>query len=288
MNRGKAVPRLENRGSGTWCRGSWTPWLMGGMVMLLGSPVGCSKTAPKITICAAISVETALKRSLETWNPSLPKPKITPVFGASGTLARQIEWGVDAQLFLSANEQEVIQLEQKQLVHRVCSVASNRLLLIHANRPELRGLTWENLANFPAVQHIAIGQPDSVPVGRYALQSLKKLGIAHSLQSKLVYGSHARHVLELVVRNEAEAGIVYATDVRLASNPQALTVVGDVPERAKPDVRYWLVEVGPSRPETHALARYLCSEDVKKVFESNGFSRPLADHINGLRKRLWW
>lgn len=194
-------------------------------------------------------------------------------FGASGDLATQIARGAPAALFASAAAEPITQLSHHVTLTSLCPLAGNELVLIRGRDASLADLRWETLATHPALAHLALGVAPSVPAGVYAEQSLRALGVLDALGPKLVRGGNVRQVLDLVARGEAEAGVVYATDVRGRGD---VTVVGLPPAHARPTVRYtlaWMRDTG-NAAEARVLGDWLCGPEGRRVFEAHGFRAP--------------
>jgi molybdate transport system substrate-binding protein len=178
-----------------------------------------SKPAPEkrpIVVAAAISLREAF---LET-GQAFQKQTGTIVhfsFGASGELEKQIEAGAPFDIFASAGEREMAELQAKGLIQvsSRADFARNSLVLVVPTDSKLR------LSSFPAlagkeVKRVAIGNPRTVPAGYYAQQLLRSLQLWDALEPRLVPAENVRQVLDYVMREEVDAGIVYATDVAIA------------------------------------------------------------------------
>lgn len=231
--------------------------------------------APPVTlrVSAAISLRAPLEDLARTWNAAHPDARVEFVFGASGDLASQIERGAPVALFASAAEEPVARLARSVRAERLCTLARNELVLIRRRDRALDGLTWQTLATHPHLARLALGLTPSVPAGVYAERALTALGTLHALRSRIVRGGNVRQVLDLVARDEADAGIVYATDVR---GRHDVAVVGPAPASVSPPVALPLALVpGGARDDTaRALGRFLCGPDARRTLEAHGFRAP--------------
>lgn len=192
-------------------------------------------------------------------------------FNASGTLVQQIEHGAPADVFISAAIEQVDRLERAGLVLNDSRtiVAGNELVLIAPPTSEID--SFDDL-NSEAVQRVAIGQPDSVPAGQYAVQTFKSLGIFDGIEAKFVYGTNVRQVLEYVSRGDVDAGIVYLSDAKTAGD--SVKICATAQSDLHNPIVYPAVVVKTS--DTPDLARLfidmLGDETSRSVFASHGFS----------------
>jgi molybdate transport system substrate-binding protein len=143
--------------------------------------------------------------------------KVTFSFGASGELEKQIEAGAPLDVFASAAEKEMDDLQAKKLIDRATRVdfVRNTLVLVVPTDSMLQIHSFNDIEK-PGVTKIAIGNPKTVPAGQYAQQLLRNTQIWPKIESRLTLGENVRQVLDYVARGEADAGIVYATDVQVA------------------------------------------------------------------------
>jgi molybdate transport system substrate-binding protein len=143
--------------------------------------------------------------------------KVTFTFGASGELEKQIEAGAPVDVFASAAEREMDELQAKNLIDRAtrADFARNSLVLVVPRDSKLQMRSFSDLAK-PGVTKIAIGNPKTVPAGQYAQQLLRNTRILPKIESRLILAENVRQVLDYVAREEVDAGIVYATDVQVA------------------------------------------------------------------------
>jgi len=197
-------------------------------------------------------------------------------FGASGTLMVQIRRGAPVDLFISAADEQVQQLIQSGLADAASRqvLAGNSLVLITGAKTNA-AISWSSLTE-PSVHKVAIGDPQNVPAGMYAMQTLRALGMATPLKDKLVYGQNVRQVLVYVQRHEVDAGIVYHSDAVAAG--KTVRIVAVVPETSHDPIEYSAVVLHNSaqRCAAEAFLDYLTSSPAQDVLMSYGFSPPPA------------
>ncbi len=190
-------------------------------------------------------------------------------FAASSALARQIETGAEADLFLSANERWADVLGKDGRIESRVDLLGNVLVVVV---PAASRLEFESLKDLARgdVTRISLADPDSVPAGIYAKQALTRLGLWGRLESRVVRGFDVRQALLFVERGEAEAGMVYATDAAISSS---VRVAFEVDPALVDPIRYPLALLKPGKNKEAALRlfRYLQTDPSKAVFRRFGF-----------------
>lgn len=217
-------------------------------------------------VLAASSLQEALDEVAETWvAANHPAPVLS--FAATSALARQIEQGAPADLFIAADEEWADTLERQGLLRDGSrrNLLTNRVVLIGKDGGKVRRL--EDLGE----GRLALADPRAVPAGRYAQAALQSLGEWPRVAAKVVPAENVRAALALVERGEAELGIVYATDARAS---QGVDVLRTFPESSHPPVRYPVaVLAGSKHPDAAAFAEFLSSTEAGAIFERHGFGR---------------
>jgi molybdate transport system substrate-binding protein len=242
--------------------------LLVSLAVLCGA-VGCGdrKEGPVVVFAAAstkeVIEETGRHFEAETGVPVRCNP------AASSTLARQIEQGGDADLFLSADEEWADYLGKRDLVRERRDLLANRLVVVTPAESPLKVRRLADLAG-AEVHHLALALP-AVPVGRYARSALKADGVWGRVEGRVLDAGDVRAALTYVARGEAEAGFVYATD---AATTAKVRVALQVPEGLHPPIRYPLVLVrrDRDRPAARGFYDYLGGEAARAVFRRAGFS----------------
>jgi molybdate transport system substrate-binding protein len=200
--------------------------------------------------------------------------KVTPSYAASSALARQIEQGAPADVFISADIPWMDYLQQRNLIKNDTrfNLAGNRLVLIAPKDSPINDVTIEqgfDLAKLAGNGRIATGDVKAVPVGRYAKAALEKLGSWTAAESKFAMAENVRAALVLVARGEAVLGIVYETDAKVEPG---VKVVGRFPEDSHPPVTYPVAATVSAKPEAAQYLAFLRSTAAKEMFEKYGFT----------------
>lgn len=239
------------------------------LTLSIGLLLTVSLHAAQVTVFAAASLADALKQIAATYERQ-SGDKIIFNFAASGTLARQIEEGSPADVFISADETRMDTLARKHLLVDASrkSLLGNTLVIV--GPPDGSAVhSVIDLTN-AAVQRLAIGEVKLVPDGTYAKQYLDKLGLWQAVEPKVIPCENVRAVLAAVESGNVEAGIVYKTDAGISKK---VKVVFEVPARDGPEIRYPLALVKDS-PQPEAAKRfykYLALSDAGAVFQKFGF-----------------
>lgn len=193
---------------------------------------------------------------------------VIPIYGGSGSLAKQVEQGVPADLFISADAHWVMALQKKQQVTSAEPWVGNRLVLITpASQSVEIAFTKGTLAHTWLSGYWCTGDPVSVPVGKYAQQALRQLGWWDQVKPILVSTQDVRAALTLVERGECDVGIVYASDAHQNAN---VHVAGLVPEKMHAPIIYPLVVLPHASANTLAFYRYLRSQEAKFSLQQAG------------------
>lgn len=173
-----------------------------------------SADAQELTLSVAISLKDAMQEVGRRFAAARPGLRLHYNVGASGELQKQIEAGAPVDLFISAGERQMDALEAQGLILRETrrAVARN-ILSVVVPADSLLDLSKPADLGAPRVGRIAIGNPKTAPVGQYAEESLRSLGLWASLRPRLIFAENVRQALEYVARGEVDAGVVYVTDV---------------------------------------------------------------------------
>jgi molybdate transport system substrate-binding protein len=206
------------------------PLLLVGAILIGLQAFAAQADKSAITVFAAASLTNVLQDLADEFTKDSSIP-IRFSFAASSTLARQIENGAPADLFFSADLEWMDYLQSRQLIQPATrhDVLGNQLVLI---APLDSKIVLKIEPNFPLATvlgkgRLATGDPDSVPVGRYAQQALTKLGVWNEVSARLVRADSVRSALAFVDRGEAALGIVYVTDALVDKNVRVIDVFPD-------------------------------------------------------------
>ena len=224
----------------------------------------------QLTVSAAISLKDALDKVAQLYRAERPDTAIHFNLGASGTLQRQIEQGAPVDIFFSASEDQMDSLESKGLL-LACTrrnLLRNAIVLI-VPKDKTGIARFQDLAR-PEVKVIAVGEPQTVPAGKYAQEVLTHFHLYEQLKPKFVLGNDVRQVLTYVSTDNADAGIVYATDARTTDE---VTVVATAPEDSHLPVIYPVAILKSSKEadEAKRFLDFLAGTKVQEVFGKYGF-----------------
>jgi molybdate transport system substrate-binding protein len=229
-----------------------------------------AETAP--VVFAAASMKTALDAAAAAWKAKTGKT-VSIAYASSATLAKQIEQGARADIFISADLKWMDYLDKAKLIRAGTrkNLFGNKLVLIE---PGDADVTLEiaktfDLAGAAGDGKIAVCMIDSCPAGIYAKEALESLGVFASVEPKLAQADNVRNALILVARGEAKFGIVYATDAR--ADPK-VKVVGTFPTSSHSPIVYPVALVAVSaNPDAAVFLAYLTSQAATKIFVEQGF-----------------
>jgi molybdate transport system substrate-binding protein len=228
-----------------------------------------------LLVSAAVSLTEALTECGDAFTNRTGIP-LTFNFGASNALARQISKGAPVDLFVSADVAQMEYAVRAGAIVResVSIVAANRLVVIVRGTQARRWASPSPLAA-PDVRRIAIGDPAAVPAGVYAKQWLERIGLWSAVTMKLVPAASVRGALAAVRSGAADAGIVYMTDARSATD---ISVAFEVTGPDSPAIRYPAGIVNGSRRQADARAflQFLRDPAAQRLLQARGFLAPAA------------
>lgn len=226
--------------------------------------------AATVNVFAASSLADALKEIATPYQKE-SGDKLAFNFAGSNVLARQIEEGAPADLFFSADEIRMDQLEKSARIvtETRTNLLGNSLVVITARDSRLRIPTIDELSS-NSVRRIAVADPKAVPAGIYARTHLSKLGLWAAVAPKVVPTDDARAALAAVESGNIEAGIVYKTDAALSKK---VKIALEIPAGSGPSIRYPVAVVKGAKESDAAirLLRHLRSDAAAKVFRKHGF-----------------
>ena len=241
-------------------------------LLIVCGPAAPADSPAPVIVFAASSLTAVMTELGGSYQKTISAP-IALSFAASSVLARQIENGAPAQLFLSADEDWMDYLAKRQLIdaRSRADVARARLVLI---APANSSVTLKIAPGFPlhdrlAGGRLAIGDPAAVPAGRYAKAALEKLGVWQQVAGSVVQADNVRAALRFVARGEAPLGVVYDTD---ALNDSSVRVVDVFPESTHPPIRYPAALTRNATPAARGLLDYVRGPAGQAVFRKYGFT----------------
>lgn len=250
------------------------------VLLILALAIGFSSCGPRnnsggenktIVVSAAVSVENAFAEIAKIYT-ARTGARVNFSFGASGNLEKQIEAGAPVDVFASAGEKEMDQLQARSLVEpgTRADFAGNALVLVVPAGSKLRLDSFQDLAG-RQVKRIAMGNPKTVPAGFYARQALQDLHLWPALEPRLIFSEDVRQALDYVMRGEVDAGIVYATDVAIAGGK--VRQVAESPAGTYGPIRYPIAAIkGCAHPAAaNQFIKLVLSPEGQKVLASYGF-----------------
>jgi len=246
--------------------------LLSFFLVIPGINLSSAEPAMEITVSAAISLKNTFEEIGKIFEEKHPRTKVRFNFGASGDLARQIEAGAPVDVFASAAQKDMDDIDQKGLITSGTRMnfAGNSLVLVKPGMSQIRMELFEDLRK-PEVKKIVIGNPKSVPAGRYAEEVLKYLNLWEAVRDKLVLAEHVRQALDYVARNEVDAAMVYSTDAMI--RPREVRIATKAPDRSHQPIVYPIGIVKGSKNQSLAkeFVAFVLSPEGKNLLKKYGF-----------------
>ena len=247
--------------------------IMAMAIVACAGPFVGTAGAAEVTVFAAASLKNALDDVARAWHEASGNSAVVAYAGSS-QLARQIEQGAPADLFISANPDWMDYLEEAKLIDAASrkDLLGNRLVLVAHGRdaaPVAIGPGFD-LAGLLGRGRLAMAMVDAVPAGMYGKAALESLGVWPSVRDHVAQADNVRAALTLVALGEAPYGIVYATDAAAADD---VTVVGTFPEASHPPIVYPVaLTLAGDTPEARQLLAFIASPAARPLFERQGFT----------------
>jgi molybdate transport system substrate-binding protein len=245
-----------------------------GALLALAAPVSAAAQTPSVTVFAAASLKTALDDIAAQWHKETGKTARIS-YAASGALAKQIEAGAPADIFLSADVPWMDYAAERKLIKSETrrNVLGNALVLVapaDSKTPPMQiDAQTDLLALLGKDGRLAMGQPKSVPAGAYAEQALTSLGLWDRVKVRIAQTESVRATLVFVARGEAPLGIVYRTDAH--AEPK-VKVLGTFPESSHAPIVYPIALIAAStNPDAKAFYDYLASPAASASFKRESF-----------------
>lgn len=236
---------------------------------------GCSSSTKKedktieLNISAAASLKEAMADLEAAYTSKNPEVSFVINYGSSGSLQQQIEQGAPCDLFISAGEKQMTALEEEGLLLDGTNkdLVKNSLVLITSNDSEISSI---DSLNSDAVSKIALGEPASVPAGKYADETLTSLAIKDSLNNKLVFAKDVKEVLAWTASGNADAGFVYLSD---ALSSDGVKIVETISEEYHSPITYPVAIVKDSDDidAAKAFEDFLFTDEAQEIFEKYGY-----------------
>lgn len=239
------------------------------LAVFLAPPLAAQNRAP--VVLAAASMQEAMNDAAAAWARSgHPRPVLA--FAASSALARQVEAGAPADLFVSADQEWMDELQRHHLLApgtRAVLARGQLVVVARSGGGSLRQLRGAALARALTAGPLAMADPASVPAGRYGQQALTRMGAWSAVAPHVVRAENVRAALALVERGAAPYGIVYATDARASTR---VRVAGVFPAGSHAPIVYPVARLARSRSaEGEGFRRFLLSSTGQAILARRGF-----------------
>jgi molybdate transport system substrate-binding protein len=235
-------------------------------------PARVSAEPVKITIFAAASLKNALDDAAAKWRADTGNETAIS-YAASSTLVKQLENGAPADMFISADLDWMNYVQERKLIDEKsrANLLGNKLVLV---APADNKETVTIAPNFPLAKllgsgKLAMGEPNSVPAGKYGKAALTKLGVWDSVAGHVASAESVRAALVLVARGEAPYGIVYQTD---AAAEKGVRIVAAFPADSYPAIIYPIATTTKANPAAASFETYLRSAAAAPMFTAQGFT----------------
>ncbi len=240
---------------------------------VLALQFGASATAADLLVSAAASLTNAFSDIGKDYERANPGQKVDFNFGSSGALLQQIARGAPVDVFASADQETMDRAEKQNLIVRKSrhDIVRNTLVVIAPKGTKAAPKSLEDL-KAPGITRLAIGNPESVPAGKYSKEALEAGGLWDDVKGKSLNTQNVRQSLDYVARGEADAGFVYATDAAIM--PDKIEILFEVPTRIP--ILYPIAVVEGSGHEKFALKfiEYVLSDAGQKALAKYGFQKP--------------
>jgi molybdate transport system substrate-binding protein len=239
------------------------------IALLLAAPAALAE----VTVFAAASLKTALDEIAAGWEAATGSD-VTPVYGGSPAMARQIAAGAPADIFISASATWMDDLAAQGLIEPDSrrDVVGNRLVLVaHVQAGPVTLDAGTDLLGLLAGGRLSMAMVDAVPAGQYGAEALRSLGLWDQVKDHLAQSENVRAALQLVALGEAPLGIVYASD---AVAEPGVSVIATFPEGSHSPITYPAALVAGADGEAAAFLDHLAGPEAQAVFRANGFLPP--------------
>jgi molybdate transport system substrate-binding protein len=227
----------------------------------------------ELTVSAAASLTNAFPEIGQRFEQQLPGTKVIFNFAASGPLLQQIAQGAPVDVFASADQKTMNQAQERGFIVPASrkNFVSNALVLIVPQGSKLTLSGLQDLAP-AAVKRVALGNPATVPAGRYTQDALTKAGLWDGLQPKLIMGESVRQVLDYVSRGEVDAGFVFATDAAIAKGK--VKTVTEAQGHQPIVYPVAIVSASPKKELAQEFLNFLFTPEGMEILKKYGFGQP--------------
>jgi len=223
----------------------------------------------ELLIAAAASMKPAMEELLEEYRKKQPDITIQITYASSGTLEQQIRQGAPIDVFISAAVEIMDSLSKDKLIidKSKVDILKNQLVLIEPANSKSKPQGFDDL---PKAGIISMGDPNSVPAGKYAYEVCTSLGIWDEMEKFIIYGKDVTEVLTWVASGNVDAGMVYSTDASLTDK---VRIVAYAPEESHSKIIYCAAVINGSKEEKAGIEfiNYLLSQKAQEIFFKYGF-----------------
>lgn len=231
-------------------------------------------TKVNLTISAAASLKDALTDIKALYLKEKPKTTLAINFAGSGALQKQIEEGADVDLFFSAATSNMDTLKKKGLLidYTVRNLLGNKLVLVVPKDSKVPvNSSFSVVATNSSIKKIALGEPKTVPAGKYAEDVFKYLNVLDQVKPKVVYAQDVKQVLNWVETGNVDAGVVYLTDAKISTK---VTTIATASEESHTPIVYpaALIKTTNNYTASRDFLNFLTSDKAKTVFDKYGFN----------------
>ncbi len=244
-----------------------------GMISIIFLLSGCGSLSAKqdseLLVSTASSLTEVMKQMEEEFHQVEPDIELSFNYGSSSKLRSQIEQGAPADLFLSASEKDMELLESQELVDSKSKAffAENRLVLASLEEFPATADFAEVVMN--SEETIAVGEPDSVPLGNYTKQALESQGLWQPLEGRLIYAKDARQVVTYIESGNAELGIIYSSDAAIS---REITGTLEMPGQGDPVVYPGAVVAASEKQQAaEAFLEFVAGPEGQAILKQYGF-----------------
>lgn len=250
-------------------------WKWGAIALLFIFLISCNhlaNTSSNLTVSAAASLQQVMTEIQQVYTTVRPDIRIIYNFGASGSLQQQIEQGAKVDIFISAANQQMDALADKGLIlaDTRINLLTNKIILI-VSKGDKRISGFQDLTS-DRITKIAIGEPNSVPVGKYAKEVLTYFKIFEQVKNKLIFAKDTRQVLNYVETENVDAGVVYLTD---AKSSNLVDIVATASNSFHSPIVYPIAVMKNNRNTIAAkdFIRFLDSKAARNIYNKYGFNK---------------
>ena len=229
-----------------------------------------NKTPVELNISAAASLKEVMADLETEYNKSNENVTLVVNYGSSGSLQQQIEQGAPCDLFISAGQKQMNTLKEKGLLldDTIKDLVENSLVLVEANGVDIT--SFDDLKS-DKVKHIAVGETESVPAGKYADEVLTNTGIKDSVSDKLVFAKDVKEVLAWVASGNADVGFVYLSDALSSDSVKIVENVDEVNEHSSITYPVSVIKDSNNIDEAKKFEDFLFTDAAQKIFEKYGY-----------------